>query len=416
MFGKLCTECAVLFTSISKHAKMPHMTNRLTKILWAGTLLLCGCTVAPFSLPTAASSASASAAVSPSVQAETDTSGFYYDQLNQNAQSLYTQLLAAADSGQHSVTFDQPASQSDFLCAMTAFSRDHPEVPGTSSWSWTGYQGGSLITQVSWQAGGDASDQMLQVQQAASQVISSNPDPDDPVSTMQYFYEWIIQNTDYGRSTYDQDIRSVFLDHVSVCNGYARAFKYLCDMAGIPCVVVEGTANNERHAWNLVTINGSTYWVDVTWGDPLYQEDDSGQALTYRYFCVPDELMLRTHTIDDGAGDPDSDNYVSDVFQYPSCTDWSLDYYVRDGSYFTSYDRMSVYQYFMNRFTAGQYDLALQFSLDVCQQAFDDLFSGDVPYMQTIMAGWFSGRVSCRYSTDPDTGVLEISFSQDGAQ
>ena len=60
---------------------------------------------------------------------------------------------------------------------------------------------------------------------------------------------------------------------------------------------------------------------------------------------------------------------------------------MRDGSYFTSYDRMSVYQYFMNRFAAGQYQCALQFSKDICQQAFDDLLSGDVPYMQTIMAG-----------------------------
>lgn len=362
-------------------------------------------------LPSASSASYARTAASSAVPQEAVSSAFYYDQLNQNAREAYGELLQGANDGQSSVSFSKPVSQDDFLCAMTAFSRDHPEVPGTSSWTWTGYQNGSVITQVSWNAGDDAAAQMEAVSQAADQVVAANPDPSDPVASIQYFYEWIIQNTDYGRSTYDQDIRSVFLDHVSVCSGYARAFKYLCDKAGIECVVVEGEANDARHAWNLVTINGNTYWVDVTWGDPLYQQDSSGQSLTYRYFCVPDDLMLNTHTIDYGAGDPDSDSYVSNVFQYPSCSDLSLDYYVRDGSYFTSYDRMSVYQYFMNRFAAGQYQCALQFSKDICQQAFDDLLSGDVPYMQTIMAGWFTGRVTYQYSTDPDTGVLEISFS-----
>lgn len=59
-----------------------------------------------------------------------------------------------------------------------------------------------------------------------------------------------------------------------VCEGYARAFKVLCDRLGIPCVLNEGYARNsasaktEAHMWNYVQVEGSWYAVDVTWNDP----------------------------------------------------------------------------------------------------------------------------------------------------
>ena len=59
-----------------------------------------------------------------------------------------------------------------------------------------------------------------------------------------------------------------------VCEGYARAFKVLCDRMNIPCVLTEGMARNsttasaELHMWNYVQVDGSWYAVDVTWNDP----------------------------------------------------------------------------------------------------------------------------------------------------
>lgn len=60
-----------------------------------------------------------------------------------------------------------------------------------------------------------------------------------------------------------------------VCEGYARAFKVLCDRLGIPCVLTEGQARNnissasQPHMWNYVQIDGKWYAVDVTWNDPV---------------------------------------------------------------------------------------------------------------------------------------------------
>ena len=64
-----------------------------------------------------------------------------------------------------------------------------------------------------------------------------------------------------------------------VCEGYARAFKVLCDRSGIPCILVvgdaqpDGESSPEHHMWNEVQMeDGLWYAVDVTWNDPV---DDS---------------------------------------------------------------------------------------------------------------------------------------------
>ncbi len=72
----------------------------------------------------------------------------------------------------------------------------------------------------------------------------------------------------------------------AVCNGYALAFEYLCQKAGIPCCVVSGDAthippsedqDDGGHAWNCVQVNGKWYEVDATWDDFEFdiENDDS---------------------------------------------------------------------------------------------------------------------------------------------
>ena len=54
-----------------------------------------------------------------------------------------------------------------------------------------------------------------------------------------------------------------------VCEGYSKAFKFLCDKIGIPCVLVDGTAGGGAHMWNYIALDGAWYAVDVTWNDPV---------------------------------------------------------------------------------------------------------------------------------------------------
>ena len=52
---------------------------------------------------------------------------------------------------------------------------------------------------------------------------------------------------------------------VSVCEGYAKAFRVLCNAAGLECYCV--TSNSNVHAWNIVKVDGEFYYVDCTSDD-----------------------------------------------------------------------------------------------------------------------------------------------------
>ncbi|XCP84543.1 MBG domain-containing protein [Roseburia hominis] len=67
-----------------------------------------------------------------------------------------------------------------------------------------------------------------------------------------------------------------------VCEGYSKAFQYLCDLSDFEnpdtrCYTVTGEMDGGAHMWNIVTLEGKNYLVDVTNCDPL---SEYGQEYT----------------------------------------------------------------------------------------------------------------------------------------
>lgn len=83
-------------------------------------------------------------------------------------------------------------------------------------------------------------------------------------------HDYIVLNTRYDQDNYIKNTvpresytaYGALINGVAVCDGYSRAFKLLLDEIGIPCIKISSEGIN--HAWNIVTINGKRYHVDVT--------------------------------------------------------------------------------------------------------------------------------------------------------
>ena len=58
----------------------------------------------------------------------------------------------------------------------------------------------------------------------------------------------------------------------AVCQGYSEAYKYLLELVGIKSDLCSSVLLN--HVWNIVYIDGKGYHVDVTWDDPVWQDDN----------------------------------------------------------------------------------------------------------------------------------------------
>lgn len=93
--------------------------------------------------------------------------------------------------------------------------------------------------------------------------------------SVKLFNDWLVDNVTYSFN-YDNsrsyEITGSLVDKTSACEGFAKAFKYLCDRAGIDCIVVCGkgimSGVTYDHAWNYVKMDdGNWYMVDTTWNN-----------------------------------------------------------------------------------------------------------------------------------------------------
>ena len=207
-------------------------------------------------------------------------------------------------------------------------------------------------------------EELAMIREITDSIIASIPEDATEYETVRLFFIWLCENVSYEHSDRDQDIRSVFIDRKSVCNGYARAFQYLCSRVGIQCALAAGTADNaqtppEEHAWDLVRIDGQYYWVDPTWGDPVLEDPAADGVINYYYLCTTDEFLSRTHTLE-----PFEVETGQSVYQveYPKCTDESLLYSKQFGLFFDSYDEKLTGDAIIDYLKSGKgNDIILQF-------------------------------------------------------
>lgn len=157
----------------------------------------------------------------------------------------------------------------------------------------------------------------------------------DLYETVKAVYEYLILSTEYSMESPDnQNICSVFLDRKSVCNGYAKAAQYLLNNYGIRCIIVNGTAAGNPHAWNIVEMYGEYYHMDVTWGDPSYYASEGEEKggvpdIDYSYLNVTDEEISKNHSVDN-------------MFAIPGCHAIQDNYFVREGRYLYGYDAEKI--------------------------------------------------------------------------
>ena len=129
----------------------------------------------------------------------------------------------------------------------------------------------------------------------------------DTYQNIKLAHDYLVESIEYDQTISQPniyDIYGAFINKKSVCEGYAKAFKYLMDSMNIPCVTVSGKATNsegdsESHAWNYVQINNAWYAIDCTWDDPiLVGSGYLSNSLKYKYFLKGEKEFNNSHIPD----------------------------------------------------------------------------------------------------------------------
>lgn len=252
-----------------------------------------------------------------------DTSyGYYYDQLSDDAKTIYRSIYkASTDEDGVEIILREPlifteevggeektnAEIKETMMRITqpaidALQYDHPSI----FWIRMG-EGGSTFSVTSRTRENKDGTKTVHIQKLTFRLqmrhIPEGSTPDAEKAALdaavaafetagETRYEILASIRDQlaARVLYDADAvrphiaAGALIDGRAVCDGYAKAVKLLCDMRGIPCIVVAGdtiqNGSTESHAWNYIQMeDGQWYAMDTTW-------DDRGDHAVTSYFLV----------------------------------------------------------------------------------------------------------------------------------
>lgn len=325
--------------------------------------------------------------------------GFAYDSLNEAERIWYQDIAECLGQMQEEVSLNRQGiklgmDETDIDRIFQCVLMDHPELFYVDGYSYTKYNRRDKIIAIRF-SGNYAMDRTsavtrkAEIEAAVTPLLTKAAGFSEDYDKVRYVYETIIKTTEYDLNSSDnQNIYSVFVNHSSVCQGYAKAVQYLLNQMGVECALVQGSVDTgEGHAWNLVKVNGSYYYVDATWGDASYQAEDAGQAgeqvpdINYDYLCITTEQLLRTHILDS-------------CVPMPACVDTKDNYFVREGALFTTYDREQMRSLFENAFAQQKREVTVKCSdIDCFRQILEAMTEG-----QEIFEYLEDGRDSVIYT------------------
>lgn len=264
-----------------------------------------------------------------------DSSKFYYNQLNETEQSIYNQLLETVAEMKKSTTLDLGGlSVEDISIIFRAVRYEHPEIYWIQGFKYITDENNTstlefypnyIIDK------NEKSEYDTKLKVWTERVESTVQQNESTFEKEKEIYDFIVSNTKYNvEASLNQSLISA-VNGETVCLGFTKAMKYLCDKNNIPCVIVEGMSKSTgiAHSWNKVYLDNEWYNIDLTNSSTAKIFSD-----TYDMFNITDELVSKQFKeVQMASG--------AITFNYPVADSIEDDYYNRNGLYITNVDELN---------------------------------------------------------------------------
>lgn len=324
---------------------------------------------------------------------------YAYQQLDEITQQVYDQVLECINNHDEKITLST-TDVNTLTVAYEAVMADYGGLFWTNGYQYNTYKSGDRIVGLEFAPKYTMSKEQRDIYQGTidatvEQWLAGISVEDNDFDKALYVFEKLISNVDYDLdSVENQNILSVFINRVTVCQGYADAAWYMLDKLGIKSTIITGRANGEAHAWNLVYLDGAYYYMDVTWGNSRYLNLDAStqKRVNYAYLAMTTEELAHTHTIDTS-------------FEMPQCLSNADNYYVYKNLYFDSFDVNSIGWTLQKSYEAGDSESSIKL-------ANPELFNEVAEYFfeDKHIADYCSGINSIYYIMDDNANVITIQW------
>ena len=263
---------------------------------------------------------------------------YFYEQLNENQKIIYNGLQESKEkmiSGTYTIQFGNKFADTlskedgskvlgdDYQSAVEAFTHDNPDLFyvdisklylnietqkrafNTTYNVYIGPTQNNNYFSKGFSSENDVKNALAKISQEKNKVKSKLTG--DTYKDIKIIHDYLVDEIDYDQNNQSSGTYTIYgalVEKKCVCEGYTRAFKYLADMAGIDCLLMQGEATNtdgttESHAWNAVYVKNAWYLIDTTWYDPIIV--GRGIVLNsthYKYFLKGTDTFNKDHKLD----------------------------------------------------------------------------------------------------------------------
>lgn len=279
-------------------------------------------------------------ASSPNIDNQSETSTqtipnfnyYFYNQLKENEKRMYGVIVNNIQSfknGSDKIEIANSKEEVDFQfqSCWDAFCLDRPDIfyidtkkvsfitqTTSSVLNGTKYkyilqpQNNGTYYLRSWSNKSEIELAIREVENVANEVIEKVSNYTERYDKVKGIHDFIIENAEYDKNQgiNDADIYGNLVKKTSVCEGYAKAFKYILDKMDIPCVIVCGNGiaddgHSEFHAWNYVQMDDEKWYaVDCTWDDPIVIGNGTLSEKTKHKYCLVGSNSFSSSHQEDG--------------------------------------------------------------------------------------------------------------------
>ncbi|MBE5909638.1 transglutaminase domain-containing protein [Pseudobutyrivibrio sp.] len=222
----------------------------------------------------------------------------YRELLNEREQAVYNQVYSnALDYNTEAFTLTETLTSDELIETMNCVYNDHPELFWLNTSYQYGYNSSNEIVKVQLSYGISKSNldsAKTAYNNAIENIVSGASSYESEIEIELYVHDAICELATYNSNAeLNQSAYSALVNGSTVCAGYARAFQNVCQELGLTCYYLTGTADGGDHAWNIISIDGNFYNVDLTWDDSI---SESYGSSVYTYFNLTDSEIGVDHT------------------------------------------------------------------------------------------------------------------------
>jgi hypothetical protein len=328
---------------------------------------------------------------------------YYYTQFKTKEQkNTYLTIRKAIIEQKPSVTFTTTEDE-DFvndLCQLFFYNDDYTfnlESVNLTYFAINGRKSGKWKFDLTYKFGNSVYRQIVQyVDNTTEKFLATIPEDTGGFTKVLRIHDFIVESCDYDiDSKYCGTAYGALIDGKALCEGYARAFNYICFEAGISSVMSYSDPKSGEvygHAWNKVKIGKNWYVVDATNNDnsPNYQK--AGHDFL---FLSDIEYTIAT-AIDEKS------------ITEPKATDNTRSYYEQTGRQVKTASEAG--KYIKSKVTKdATLPMTLEFEI-ISDKEYDKFFAGIESYVFNNVT--YNGRYKIEYFWNTYSNVIYIVFQK----